>query len=228
MCWEPLGISEGQSYGALVCLRDRSSAEGAVGRQLHYWPFEERLLESTFPPERGEVWQFPWANLLVGQHWDAAGLLSQEDRRRNGEGEIHRPRTPGGPMNYTSDSLSLSHLVSLFRRYPPKSATERANKRRWERERKRRSVTFLSSEEEKKRGETRMRAGANPNLHVAAIVPRDNEWPSNKGWQLKLTQRATLFLSLSPTPVGGTRLIGTVERIPGLMGFAAWNGFYRY
>ncbi|CAK9803856.1 hypothetical protein ANTQUA_LOCUS3811 [Anthophora quadrimaculata] len=32
------------------------------------WPLEERLLESTFLPERREVWQFPEANLQVGQH----------------------------------------------------------------------------------------------------------------------------------------------------------------
>ncbi|XP_036141777.1 uncharacterized protein LOC114255194 [Monomorium pharaonis] len=46
--------------------RRRKGAVDSADRR--YWPFEERLSESTFLPERREVWQFPWANLLVGQH----------------------------------------------------------------------------------------------------------------------------------------------------------------
>jgi len=138
---------EGQS--TLVCLRDRSRKRVQSGRQRCYWPFEERLSESTFLPERREVWQFPWANLLVGHHWDAAGLLSRENWLRGKEkkkdvaassGLIHRPRTPGGPMNYTSDSLSLFHLVSLSPRYPPllfSARPAKANERFNERTRKR-------------------------------------------------------------------------------------------
>lgn len=88
-----------------------------------YWPLEERLLESTFLPERREVWQFPGANLPVGQHWDAAGLQVEllETSGARGHclkrGWTHGPATTqSGPMNYTSDSTLFRSYVffSLF------------------------------------------------------------------------------------------------------------------
>lgn len=82
-----------------------------------YWPLEERLLESTFLPERREVWQFPGANLPVGQHWDAAGLqveLSETSGARGHRlkrGWTHGPATTqSGPMNYTR-TLRFSVLM---------------------------------------------------------------------------------------------------------------------
>lgn len=166
----------GRSYSALVCLRDRRRREGAVDpADRRYWPFEERLSESTFLPERREVWQFPWANLLVGQHWDAAGvtIAGRPDERGENErgvaarpGLIHRPRTPGGPMNYTSDSLSLSHLASLSQRYPPwcrREARRGRGGRRW--------IPSLLDEEKRRGGERDADAcQSDLSLHVAATV----------------------------------------------------------
>lgn len=88
-----------------------------------YWPLEERLLESTFVPERREVWQFPGANLPVGQHWDAAGLQVEQLETSGARGHClkrgwtHGPATTqSGPMNYTSDSTLFRSYVffSLF------------------------------------------------------------------------------------------------------------------
>lgn len=60
-------------------------------------PLEEQLLESTFLANK-EVWQFPGANLEVGQHWDAARVpkLYRSEEGRGGRSEVglipnHKP-----------------------------------------------------------------------------------------------------------------------------------------
>lgn len=194
----------GRSYSALVCLRDSRRREGAVDpADRRYWPFEERLSESTFLPERREVWQFPWANLLVGQHWDAAGvtIAGRPDERGENErgvaarpGLIHRPRTPGGPMNYTSDSLSGSLIWRLFLRDISRGADERHDE-----DEEVGGESLLSSMKKRdERGETRTRA----RVIWACTSPRlsgcGNEWPSNKRWQLKLDTGSDTFSFIIP------------------------------